>query len=176
LGLLSGEEARAFKEKVETLDRLRAFLTAHRWDPVEGEGASIGHKLESQSVKGTSLEELLRRPGIVLDDLKPVLERHGLWAGEGIRRSAEIEARYAGYIQQQMRDAARIEKAAARVLPEGLNYQAIDGLSREVREKLSRIRPKDLGMASRIPGVTAAAISVLNIYLELAKKNKQFAE
>ena len=64
----------------------------------------------------------------------------------------------------------RIERASARRIPEDMDYECIDGLSREVREKLTRIRPRDLAMASRIPGVTAAAISILNLQIELRRK------
>jgi tRNA uridine 5-carboxymethylaminomethyl modification enzyme len=176
LGLLSGDEARAFTEKREGQERLRAFLATHRWDPGEGEGATIARKLDPHAIKGARLEEILRRPEVALGDLRPVLERNGMWFAAGIRQSVEIEVRYAGYLEQQARDAERIERAGTRLLPGDLDYHSLDGLSREVREKLSRVRPKDLGMASRIPGVTAAAISVLNIHLELAKKNRRRGE
>jgi tRNA uridine 5-carboxymethylaminomethyl modification enzyme len=172
LGLISGTEARAFEEKRERVERLRSYLREHRWDPSEGEGASIAAKLDPHLVKGSTLEELLRRPNVAIEDLRPVLERHGVWFEEGIRRPVEIEVRYAGYIGQQMRDAERIEKASGRCLPEDIDYDSIEGLSREIREKLGRVRPKDLGMASRIPGITAAAVSILNIHLEFVKKKR----
>jgi tRNA uridine 5-carboxymethylaminomethyl modification enzyme len=173
LGLLTGADERAFAEKCEKMIRLRSFLRAHRWDGVEGEGASIQEKLDTNAIKGSTLEELLRRPEVNLDDLRPVLERNHLWFDEGVRRPVEIEVRYSGYIEQQTRDAERIEKASARFLAEDFDYDSVAGLSREIREKLRRVRPKDLGMASRIPGVTPAAISILNIQLEVAKKKQR---
>ena len=84
-----------------------------------------------------------------------------------MRYTVETEVRYEGYIELQRREAGRLVQLRARKIPEDLDYGAIEGLSREVKEKLMRIRPANLGMAGRIPGVTPAAIAILNLYLEL---------
>jgi tRNA uridine 5-carboxymethylaminomethyl modification enzyme len=100
------------------------------------------------------------------------LERSGQWSGPAERRIGEIEVRYEGYIQQQAKEAERVGRAGALRIPQNLDYSRIEGLSREVREKLARIRPADLGMAARIPGVTPAAVSILRLYLELDRHDR----
>ena len=121
-----------------------------------------------EGVKGATLEELLRRPGIGLDDLSPLLRSLGMEpASPEVGRSAEIEIRYEGYIRQQMRDAEKLRRLSSRQIPENFDYSKVDGLSREMREKLGRLRPRDLGMAGRIPGITPAAVAILNVRLEM---------
>ena len=86
----------------------------------------------------------------------------------GVLATIETEVKYAGYIAQQARQIERLRRAETRCIPEGFSYAGIPGLSREIREKLERIRPLTLGQAARIPGVTPAAISVLDVYLSLS--------
>jgi tRNA uridine 5-carboxymethylaminomethyl modification enzyme len=162
LGLVPVSSYEAFQSKYEEADALRRFLRTHRWNP-----ADLPRLTEKAALaaKGTTLEQLLRRPEIELDDFRPVLEENGLWVGEEARRIAEIEVRYEGYIRQQSLEAERVQKSGAQRIPADFDYSRIEGLSREIREKLSRIRPLDLGMASRIPGVTPAAVSILNLHL-----------
>jgi tRNA uridine 5-carboxymethylaminomethyl modification enzyme len=168
LGLVPEAEYREFREKYRQVGALRAFLKEHRWNPVEAHCPRLEAKLETSAVKGTTLEELMRRPGIELADMEPVLRLHRMWPGsEEIARAAGIEVRYEGYIEQQKRDADRMKRIAARLIPPDMDYWKVEGLNRETREKLSRMRPRDLGMAARIPGITPAAVSVLNIELGL---------
>jgi tRNA uridine 5-carboxymethylaminomethyl modification enzyme len=151
---------------------VRRFLSEHRFRPEEAPDAPLASRLDPSSVKGQTLEQILRRPGVTLSDLEPVLRAHGFWATPVVRRSVEIEIRYEGYIQQQARDAAKLERLSARRIPPDLDYHSIDGLSREVREKLSRARPQDLAMAGRIPGVTPAAVSIVGLQIELRQRKR----
>jgi tRNA uridine 5-carboxymethylaminomethyl modification enzyme len=91
-------------------------------------------------------------------------------------KSVETEIKYAGYLEQQAKSIERLKKAEQRVIPEWFDYQAVSGLSREMREKLTRVAPQTLGQASRIPGVTPAAISLINVYLEIQARRRQQAE
>jgi tRNA uridine 5-carboxymethylaminomethyl modification enzyme len=168
LGLLSAEDHRAFVEKYEQVEKLRRFLGTHRWDPQEAPEAPAAGKVGLE--KGATLEQLLKRPEVSLADFEPIVRKHGSWFTETVRHSAEIEVRYEGYIRQQLRDAEKVEQARGRRIPEDIDYSRIDGLSREIREKLTKVRPRDLAMASRIPGVTPAALTILNLRLELRKK------
>lgn len=170
LGLLTPEDERAFVQKYREVEALRHFLAAHRWDPAEEPEARIGGKIDREADKGSTLEQLLKRPEVSLADLEPIVRRHGLWFSDSVRHSAEIEVRYEGYIRQQVRDAEKVERAGARRIPENIDYSRLDGLSREIREKLGRIRPPDLAAASRIPGMTPAALSILNLQIELRRK------
>ncbi len=169
LGLLTEAQFARFQQKYVDIDFLRSFLREHRWDPDEVPCPGLAGKLDADAVKGTTLELLLRRPEVVIEDLRPLLEHGGVWIDPAGRRSAEIEIRYEGYIQQQMREADRLARFGARQIPADIDYSRIEGLSREIREKLNRIRPSDLGMAGRIPGVTPAAVSILSLQLECRK-------
>jgi tRNA uridine 5-carboxymethylaminomethyl modification enzyme len=84
--------------------------------------------------------------------------------------TVETVIKYEGYISQQQRQIQRLRDAEGRQIPENFEFSGIPGLSREVRDKLERVRPATLGQASRIPGVTPAAIAVLDVYLCLARK------
>jgi tRNA uridine 5-carboxymethylaminomethyl modification enzyme len=85
----------------------------------------------------------------------------------GVLTTIETETKYAGYLAQQDRQIQHLKDAEAREIPESFRYESIPGLSNEVRQKLSRVRPTTLGQAQRIPGVTPAAIAVLDIYLRM---------
>ena len=133
----------------------------------------VDQKLRSWGSAGlhgqTSLSHLLRRPEIsfahlaeLLGDLRSV--------PESIALQAEIEIKYSGYIKRQLEAVKRFRNLETVRLPENIDYSVVNGLSREAREKLGRIRPRSLGQASRISGITPAAILLLSIYL---KKRKQ---
>jgi tRNA uridine 5-carboxymethylaminomethyl modification enzyme len=108
----------------------------------------------------------LRRPGIALKDLQPLLRKCGQWPSSSeAEQPAEIEIRYEGYIQQQVRDAEKLRHMSARCIPLDFDYWKVDGLNREIKEKLSKVRPRDLAMAGRIPGITPAAIAILSIQI-----------
>jgi tRNA uridine 5-carboxymethylaminomethyl modification enzyme len=110
---------------------------------------------------------LLRRPEIHIEDL--IAE--GVLPIEAHRRedviSLETAIKYEGYLKQQDREVEKLRKAESKRLPAGLDYASMPGLSREVVEKLTRIRPQSIAQASRIPGITPAAISILLFHLEM---------
>ena len=82
-------------------------------------------------------------------------------------KSVETEIKYSGYLDQQRRSMEKMRKAERRMIPDWFDYNAISGLSREMKETLNRVRPKTLGQASGIPGVTPAAVSLLHVFLEI---------
>jgi tRNA uridine 5-carboxymethylaminomethyl modification enzyme len=90
-------------------------------------------------------------------------------------KSVETEIKYEGYLQQQQRAIERLKKAEQRNIPEWFDYHSVSGLSREMQEKLIKIRPRTLGHASRIPGVTPAAVSLVNVYIEIQGKRRDQA-
>lgn len=177
LGLISESEYLDFEKKYREVEQIRSFLKEHRWNPKEVFCRGLSEKLDAASVKGSTLEELLRRPGIDLEDFRPLLQMHDRVPGSfEVGESVEIEVRYEGYIQQQRRDAAKMQRASSRRIPNDFDYGKISGLNREIKEKLSRVRPRDLAMAGRIPGVTPAAIAILNIQLELRGRRRSGAK
>jgi tRNA uridine 5-carboxymethylaminomethyl modification enzyme len=168
LGLISEPEYAQFKQKYGEVEGLREFLKNHRWNPSDIGGQNLGEKIDVNSAKGATLEELLRRPGITLREFEPVLRAFNRWPStDEVKQSVEIEVRYEGYIQQQKRDVIKMQRLGARRIPADFDYWKVEGLNREIREKLSKVKPLNLAMAGRIPGVTPAAISILNIRLEL---------
>ena len=108
-----------------------------------------------------------------MEQLKPWLEKElaaELLPGAAI--TLETEIKYAGYLQQQEKAIERLKKAEERRIPEWFDYTSVSGLSREMKEKLTRVLPRTLGQASRIPGVTPAAVSLINVYIEIQDRRR----
>jgi tRNA uridine 5-carboxymethylaminomethyl modification enzyme len=145
---------------------------------------------------GCSLAQLLKRPEITIEHLAPILSRlvpetiaqidaHATAYVRGestlpaaVRnelKTVETTIKYAGYLQQQERAIERLKKAEQRTIPEWFDYKSVSGLSREMNEKLERVRPRTLAQASRIPGVTPAAVSLINVYIEIQSRRFQKA-
>ncbi|HEV7522916.1 MAG TPA: tRNA uridine-5-carboxymethylaminomethyl(34) synthesis enzyme MnmG [Candidatus Angelobacter sp.] len=91
-------------------------------------------------------------------------------------KAVETEIKYAGYLDQQRKSIDRMKKSEQRVIPDWFDYGKVSGLSREMNEKLQRVRPRTLGHASRIPGVTPAAVSLINVYIEIQAKRFALAQ
>ncbi len=113
------------------------------------------------------LEKLLRRPEITIKDLKKIY-KFPPQISESAWQQIQIEVKYAGFIQRQLKDVERFEHLEKIKLPVDFDYSSLSGISREIREKLAKFRPLNLGQASRISGVTPAAISLLMVYLRKA--------
>ena len=142
------------------------------------------------SALGQSLAQLLKRPEITIEHLAPLLRdlapsffernefrenpREPVAVLSSFQRnelkSVETEIKYAGYLQQQQKAIERMKKAEQRHIPDWFDYRSVSGLSREMQEKLIKIRPRTLAHASNIPGVTPAAVSLVNVYIEIQAK------
>ncbi len=165
IGLVKEEQYRIFLEKKEAIEKTLEILSQTKITPTE-ETQKILQRLGSAPLKKeTSLKEILKRPEIHIDHL---LE----WDGElknlkkGIKEQVEIQVKYEGYIKRQLEQIERFKRLEEVFFPEGFDFGSVIGLSTEVREKLIKIRPLSLGQASRISGVTPAAISILMINLK----------
>lgn len=173
LGLIRDRRWDRFQHKQAAILREKERLSAVRVK----EHDEIGQRIVAdtgQRIKGSiTLADLLRRPGFHYRDLevyglgKPTLAREET---EG----AEIDIKYAGYIQRQQTQIEQVSKNANRRLPDTLDYHAIETLSKEAREKLSTIRPLTIGQASRIGGVNPADINALLVYLEVQVRRHPF--
>lgn len=115
--------------------------------------------------KGTSYEQLLRRPEIGYEQLREIDQQAAELPG-AVRDQVEIQVKYQGYIERQLEQIERMRKQEEARIPSDLDYSAIPGLTSEVREKLERFRPDTLGQAARIQGVTPAAIAILSVMLK----------
>jgi tRNA uridine 5-carboxymethylaminomethyl modification enzyme len=135
------------------------------------------------SAVGQPLAQLLKRPEITVEQLAVVLrgfmprffERDSSSETRNELKSVETEIKYAGYLDQQQRAIDRLKKAEQRRIPDWFDYRAVSGLSREMQEKLGNVVPKTLGQASRIPGVTPAAVSLINVYIEIQGRRREQA-
>ena len=114
---------------------------------------------------GARLADLLRRPRLSYEDLTPFDPNRPKLHPEVVRE-AEISIKYAGYIDRQMRQVEEMKRLEAYPLPVDLDYLSIHGLRMEARQKLQEIRPKSLGQASRVSGVSPADVAVLMIFLK----------
>jgi len=154
LGLVDQETYKKVEEKGEGIKRGMHFLKTTR----------LKQSPEHNIKKAATLEELLKRPEMTLEhlaSLSPI--KHDI--PEIALRQVEIEVKYSGFISRQLKDVERFKNLEKIKLPPDLDYVNINGLSREIKEKLSRFKPINLGQASRISGVTPAAISLLMVYL-----------
>jgi len=140
---------------------------------------------------GQTLAQLLKRPEVTVEQLAPVLEEltpeffaRNSTASSAVKissearnelKSVETEIKYEGYLVQQQRAMERLKKAEQHAIPEWFDYRSVSGLSREMQEKLSKVQPRTLGQASRIPGVTPAAVSLVNVYIEIQARRREQA-
>ena len=90
-------------------------------------------------------------------------------------KAVETEIKYSGYLDQQTKAIERLKRSEQRSIPDWFDYGKVSGLSREMNEKLTRVRPQTLGQASRIPGVTPAAVSLINVYIEIQGRQQAAA-
>jgi tRNA uridine 5-carboxymethylaminomethyl modification enzyme len=148
-------------------------------------------KLDATNTHGQlnnqTLAELLRRPELDITDVLDLLPQETGWGDPATvsglertilrneQRAVATELKYAGYLAQQLRSIAKMKRAETMRIPEWFDYTAISGLSREMQQTFLRVRPGTLGQASRLPGVTPAAISLLHVYIEIQSRNRTAA-
>ena len=180
LGLVPKERYDALLEKeayiAEEIERARKVVIS----PTEAVNAVLVSRETSPIDSGVKLADLLKRPQLNYDVLEPFdttrplyyeasetrSEATAAYLNEQVFFEAETELKYEGYIKRQKAQVKEMRRLEEVALPEGIDYTAIDGLRLEAREKLARIKPRSIGQASRISGVSPADISVLLIYLE----------
>jgi tRNA uridine 5-carboxymethylaminomethyl modification enzyme len=165
LGLVADATYRRCLEKKEAIAGELVRLRQIKVKPTAGINDAL-RELGSTPLKNViSLEELLRRPELSYQDLRVFDSSHDSLAPEVVEQ-IELEVKYAGYIRKQEELMERFRRMERLRIPEDMRYDATPGLSQEIKEKLSTIRPMTLGQASRISGVTPAAISILMVQLK----------
>jgi len=198
VGLISDAAWSDFEAKQQRHEAMKQLLeksrlTAAMFEKLTGQTAMLPDAI------GQTLGHLLKRPEITIERLLPVLfdlspdffqqELIDAYPSESVAglppaissatrnelKSVETEIKYAGYLLQQQRAIDRLKKAEQRSIPQWFDYGAISGLSREVQETLIRVRPRTLGHASRIPGVTPAAVSLVHVFIEIQTKRRDQA-
>ena len=199
VGLISDDAWADFQAKQQRMEEMKRLLdktkltTAIR--DTLGEAAT--------DCLGQPLAQLLKRPEVTVEQLAPALRElaPGFFQRSGFQgsstelssdqqpetsnplpseirnelKSIETEIKYAGYLDQQQRAIDRLKKSEQRRIPEWFDYESVSGLSREMQEKLGKVAPQTLGQASRIPGVTPAAVSLVNVYIEIQARRRDQA-
>ncbi len=179
LGLVSPQEFKNFQQKEKEIEEGINFLQSTHLLPDAAVNAALTAANSTDLKQKSSLADLLRRPEMDIATLLTLPlsseEKETLAAIKTKRTTAEIQLRvkFEGYIQRQEEQVARFKKMESLKLPETVNYRELSGLSNEVVEKLEKIRPTSLGQASRISGVTPAAISVLQVHLRRLKAQQK---
>jgi tRNA uridine 5-carboxymethylaminomethyl modification enzyme len=189
VGLISDEAWEDFQTKQQRLEGLKLLLektkltTAMLNEPLKGNDWS--------SALGQSCAQLLKRPEVTVEHLVPLLReitpeffaRNGSAPSTAsisseVRnelKSVETGVKYEGYLLQQQRAMERMKKSEQRSIPGWFDYHSVSGLSHEMQEKLSHVQPRTLAQASRIPGVTPAAVSLVNVYIEIQARRREHA-
>src|SRR5438309_1401918 len=205
VGLISDEAWADFQEKQRRLAELKKLLESTRVTPemLESSKAHVGtdaivrpaeqsSAALSLSSAGQTLAQLLKRPELSIEQLAAILKKlkpeffereNNHQSSEDslpsqIRnelKSVETEIKYEGYLLQQQRAIERLKKSEQHSIPEWFDYHSVSGLSREMQEKLTRVRPRTIGQASRIPGVTPAAVSLVNVLIEIQARRRHQA-
>jgi len=170
IGLIDDRRWQLFQQKQAHIEAEKARLQGTRVKEHEEVGQVIATDTQ-QRIKGSiTLADLLRRPGFHYGNLERY-ELHNPVLNQAEREGAEIDIKYSGYIQRQQNQIDQISRQANRSLPPDLDYNAIDTLSKESREKLSKVRPLTVGQATRIGGVNPADVNALLVYLELRSRH-----
>ncbi|AOS96366.1 tRNA uridine 5-carboxymethylaminomethyl modification enzyme MnmG [Microbulbifer aggregans] len=164
LGLVSDERWHAFTEKREAIERERQRLQETWIHPNTPQAAAAESKLPQPLAREYNLMDLLRRPELRYSDVAPL--KGEPVSDERVAEQVEISAKYAGYIDRQRDEIERLRAYEDTPIPADFDYSEVSGLSSEVKQKLGDTRPDTLARASRVPGVTPAAVSLLLIQLK----------
>jgi tRNA uridine 5-carboxymethylaminomethyl modification enzyme len=169
IGLVSERLYNKFVQKKTAIERLLGLLAENRLSPKP----EISRRLEALGMgsinQPVTLMDLLKRPGSTLEGLA-TLDHRLLSFDKEVSEQAAIFVKYDGYIKRQMEQVERSKQLERTKIPDDFDYRTISGLSNEVKEKLSAVRPVSLGQASRIAGITPAAISIIQVYLKKRRK------
>jgi tRNA uridine 5-carboxymethylaminomethyl modification enzyme len=198
VGLISHQAWEDHQAKQLRLGNIKQLLEKTKLTPAILDEHLNGRELNS--VAGQTCAQLLKRPEVTIEHLAPILRKLdpaffardpiGENTGQSLAslnsprlssevrnelKSVETEIKYEGYLQQQQRAIDRMKKSERRSIPSWFDYLSVSGLSREMKEKLSHVRPLTLAQASRIPGVTPAAVSLVNVYIEIQARRRELA-
>ena len=168
IGLISDERYKKFKEKEQNINNEIKRLKELTVRPTKEVNEILKNNGTSELTTGTKMAELLKRTELDYEKLAPIdEERPKLTKQE--KEEVEIQIKYEGYIKMQEAQVEKFKKLETKILPENIDYENIKGISLEARQKLNKFKPRSIGQASRISGVSPADISVLLVYLQQLK-------
>ena len=163
-GLISDAQWKIFCDKREQIALEQERLRSTWIQAGSAEAEVVEQKIQTKLTREYSLMDLLRRPELSYNDIASL--KGEAIANEAAAEQVEIEAKYSGYIERQQEDVDRLRAYENTIIPDDFDYSVVDGLSNEVKQKLTAARPQTLARAARISGITPAAISLVLIYLK----------
>ncbi len=166
LGLLNKQDQEFFINKKTAIDENIAMMKNTWIGPQTQKARDLEKFLDKKMTRESTLFDLLKRPELEYKKLQQIPDTNLKLEDESVIEQIEISAKYSGYIERQSKDIAKISTLESKTIPESFDYSQVKGLSNEVLQKLSEQKPTTLGEASRIPGVTPAAVSLLTIYMK----------
>ena len=169
IGLISEERYKIFAQKRESIEKEIMRLKETTIKPTEEVNNVLKEHNSSTISNGVKLSDLLKRSELSYEKVKKIDKNRPVLTDEVVKE-VEIQIKYEGYIKLQEEQVEKFKKLEEKVLPEQIDYSQIKGLRLEARQKLDKIKPRSIGQASRISGVSPADISVLLIYMEQIKK------
>jgi tRNA uridine 5-carboxymethylaminomethyl modification enzyme len=194
LGLITDEAWADYEAKQSRAVAVEKLLATRRVNP-ERLAALLPGAVSLGSVSGQTWAQMLKRPEVTIEVLFPLLREElaaspdaatlfAEWLNKTEKtaggtlpahirnelKSVETEIKYSGYLEQQKKSIEKLKKSEERTIPGWFDYTSVSGLSREMQETLIRVRPSTIGQASRIPGVTPAALTLINVYIEIQGK------
>ena len=170
IGLITEERYKKFLEKRKNIENEIQRLRDTVVKPVEEVNKFLREHQTTQLSTGTKMSELLKRTELTYEDLE-IIDRNRPILTMQEQEEVEIQIKYEGYIKMQEAQVEKFKKLEKKLLPENIDYEKINGISLEGRQKLNKTKPRSIGQASRISGVSPADISVLLVYLQ--QKNSE---
>ena len=168
IGLISDERYKKFKEKEQNINNEIKRLKELTVRPTKEVNKILKNNGTSELTTGTKMAELLKRTELDYEKLAPIDEERPKLTKQK-KEEVEIQIKYEGYIKMQEAQVEKFKKLETKMLPENIDYEDIKGISLEARQKLNKFKPRSIGQASRISGVSPADISVLLVYLQQLK-------
>ncbi|MFT5577676.1 MAG: tRNA uridine 5-carboxymethylaminomethyl modification enzyme [Paraglaciecola psychrophila] len=165
LGLVDDQRWQHFITKKEAIEKERERLASVWIQPNSEAAEKINKLLDKPITREYSLQDFVKRPDLSYQDVAAIKSGEAV-LDPLVAQQVEIQIKYAGYIDRQAEDIARMRRYENTLMPTAFDYQSVAGLSNEAKQKLSEVRPETLARASRIPGITPAAVSLLLIYLK----------
>lgn len=172
IGLISDERYEKLQNKIKLIDEEIERVKGVNIGTNEQVQKLLLENGSTELLTGVTLAELIKRPELSYELLAPI-DKHRPELPWDVRQQVNINLKYEGYISRQLRQVEHFKKLENKIIPEGLDYYEINGLRKEAMQKLDKFNPRSIGQASRISGVSPADISVLLVYLESYRRNKQ---
>ena len=172
IGLISDERYERLQNKIKLIDEEIERVKGVNIGTNEQVQKLLLENGSTELLTGVTLAELIKRPELSYELLAPI-DKHRPELSWDVRQQVNINLKYEGYISRQLRQVEHFKKLENKIIPEGLDYYEINGLRKEAMQKLDKFNPRSIGQASRISGVSPADISVLLVYLESYRRNKQ---